>query len=134
MTHCNFTTRKKRILAKLYLLFGILAIVAVGCTSVGTFPHTTGTQVDLSKGNYRIVKANAIGESSGFSLLGFIPFKSPRYTAAMSNLYEKAGLEEGKAQALVNVTQERSTMYLVLFSIPKLTVRADVVEFIDAGR
>ena len=106
-----------------------ITIIAVGCSSVGTFPHSTGTNVDLSKGNYRVVKANAVGTSSGFRLLGLIPLSSPRYTAAMSDMYKKAGLEEGKAQALVNVSQERSTAYLILFSIPRLTIRADIVEF-----
>ena len=109
----------------------ILALVAAGCTSIGSFPHTTGTNVDLSRSNYKIVKANVVGESKGFRLLGIIPFASPRYTAAMGEMYENAGLEEGKAQALVNVTQEHSTLYLILFSIPKLTVRADIVEFHD---
>jgi len=116
----------------LILLF-ILLVVPVSCTSVGTFPHSTGTSVDLSRDNYRVVTANAIGESSGFKLLGIIPFKSPRYTEAMSDLYLRSGLEEGRAQALANVSQERSTMYVILFSIPKLTVRADIVEFLSEG-
>jgi hypothetical protein len=87
--------------------------------------------VDLSRKNYAIVKANAIGESSGFSLLGIIPFAAPKYTDAMSDLCSKAVMSEGKAHALVNVVQERSSIYLILFSIPKLTVRADIIEFLD---
>jgi len=105
--------------------------LAVGCTSTGTFPQTSGTQVDLSKKNFHIVKANAIGKSSGFELFGFIPFAQPTYSEAMSDLYEKAGVTEGKAQTLTNVTQERSSLYLLLFSIPTLTVRADVIEFTE---
>jgi hypothetical protein len=113
----------------------LICMVAVsffaGCASVGTFPHSTGTSVDLTKSNFRIIKSNAIGEDSGFSVLGIIPLVSPTYTNAMSALYSKAGVSEGKAQALINVSQERSTLYLILFSIPKLTVRADVIEFLD---
>jgi hypothetical protein len=110
----------------------IICAFVVGCsTARGTFPSSSGTQVDLSKKNYRVVRANAVGESSGFRLLGIIPFASPRYTRAMTDLYSKIGMTEGKAHALVNVVQERSNLYLVLFSIPKLTVRADVIEFLD---
>jgi len=109
----------------------LLAVFLAGCTSTGTFPQTSGTQVDLSRKNFRVVKANAMGTSSGFNLFCFIPFSAPTYTEAMSNLYKKAGVTEGKAQTLTNVTQERSNLYLLLFSIPKLTVRADVIEFTE---
>jgi len=115
-----------------YLVFSVIFLLLLSCsTAIGTFPHGSGTQVDLSRKNYAIVKANAIGESSGFSLLGIIPFAAPKYTDAMSDLYSKAVMSEGKAHALVNVVQERSSIYLILFSIPKLTVRADIIEFLD---
>ena len=38
---------------------------------------------------------------------------------------------EGKSTALANVAQDKSTVYLILFSIPKITVTADIIEFID---
>ena len=114
------------------ILCGMASLV--GCSSVGTFPHASGTSVDLTKKNYRVVKANVTGESTGFALLGLIPIVSPTYTDAMSNLSAHGGIQEGKAQALVNVTQDRSTIYLILFSIPKLTVRADIVEFLDDSK
>jgi len=114
------------------LILGLLFLFLMGCaTAMGTFPQGTGTQVDLSKANYRIVKANAIGESSGFTLLGIIPLAAPRVISAMSDLYSKVGISEGKSHALVNVAQERSSLYLILFSIPKLTIRADVIEFFE---
>jgi len=109
----------------------LIFVLFTGCVSSGMFPHTTDTKVDLSKNNYRIIKANAIGKSSGFKLLGIIPIISPKYTKAMKDLYSEIGISEGKARALVNVTQERSSIYLILFSIPELTVRADIIEFID---
>lgn len=116
---------------KKWILGIVILAFLTGCASVGSFPHTSATTVDLTRNNYRIVKSNAIGESHGFRLLGLIPFASPTYTGAMSDLYSKAGVAEGKAQALANVTQEQSSIYLILFSIPKVTVRADIVEFID---
>jgi hypothetical protein len=109
----------------------LLVTFLAGCSSTGTFPQTSGTQVDLSRKNFRVVKANAVGSSTGFKLFGFIPFAAPTYTGAMSRLYKNAGLTEGKAQTLTNVTQERSNLYLVLFSLPKLTVRADIIEFTE---
>ena len=114
------------------LIIGICGIALLsGCASMGAFPHATGTEVDLNKKNYRVVKANVTGESTGFALFGIIPFVSPTYPDAMSNLSANGGIQEGKAQALVNVTQDRSVIYLILFSIPKLTVRADIIEFLD---
>jgi hypothetical protein len=109
-----------------------MCLFLVGCaTGMGMFPHSTATSVDLTKKNFRIVKANVIGEDSGFNLLGFIPLVSPKYTDAMADLYSKGNISKGKAQALVNVTQERSSIYLILFSIPKLSISADVIEFLD---
>jgi hypothetical protein len=37
----------------------------------------------------------------------------------------------GKSLALANATEDRSSLYLVLFSIPRISVTADVIEFID---
>jgi hypothetical protein len=109
----------------------LVVLAASGCTSTGTFPATSGTQVDLSKKNFRVVKANAVGSSTGFKLFCFIPITSPTYSEAMSQLHRKAGLTEGRAMTLTNVTQENSSIYLLLFSLPKLTVRADVIEFTE---
>jgi len=113
-----------------HLLIGLCGIALLsGCASVGSFQHATGTEVDFTKKNYRVVKANVTGESTGFALLGIIPIVSPSYTDAMTNLSANGGIQVGKAQALVNVSQDHSVIYLILFSIPKLTVRADIVEF-----
>ena len=78
-----------------------------------------------------MVKSNATGASSGFRLLGLLPLSSPRYTSAMADLYTNASIREGRPYALTNVIQERSTSYLILFSVPTLTVRADVIEFMN---
>ena len=118
----------KRALAVVCL---VLIAVSGGCTSTGSYPAASESRVDLSKANYHLVKANAVGSSSGFNLFMFIPIVPTRYTSAMSQLQAQAGMTEGKAQALVNVVQEQRSLYLLLFSIPTLTVRADVVEFVD---
>ncbi|MCX5697238.1 MAG: hypothetical protein NTU54_04645 [Candidatus Omnitrophica bacterium] len=94
----------------------------------------SSSQVTLDKNNFRMVKANAQGASSGFYLFGIIPFVSPHRTVAMARLYESGGIRDAKAYALINVDQERSSTYLILFSVPTYRVRADIVEFIDSGK
>ena len=110
----------------------LLLLGAAACSNMGDFPATSGTNIDLSHNNYRVVRSNVVGTSYGFWLLGFIPITSPSHTSAMSELYDNAGVVEGKAQALVNVTQDHSYLYLILFGIPSLTVRADIIEFTDS--
>jgi hypothetical protein len=84
----------------------------------------TNTVVNLSRQNFKIARANAIG-SEGFSFLGLIPLKSARYDEAIAKLYEHAGVSEEKAQALANAVHENSSAYFILFALPEITVRAD---------
>ena len=88
------------------------------------------TRTELKGKNFRVVKTNVRGESQGFALLGFISIVPPSYADAMAILHESANME-CKAAALANVTQEFSSLYLILFSIPTITVSADVVEFLE---
>jgi len=37
----------------------------------------------------------------------------------------------GRAVALANQLEDRSTFYLILFSIPKVTITADAIEFTE---
>ncbi|HEY5975893.1 MAG TPA: DUF6567 family protein [Geobacteraceae bacterium] len=116
----------------LYLIGTASLFLMTGCASVGNMQHSTDTQVVLKGNNYKIIKAGVKGASSGFWLLGLIPIVSPNYADAKANLYENIGKSlEGKSVALANQTQDRSFLYLILFSIPKVTITADVVEFID---
>lgn len=95
-----------------------------------TFIKNTGTDVVLRGNNYKMVKAGAKGESIGFNLFGIIPIVTPSYAVAKSNLYNSVGERlEGRSIALANQTQDDSNLYLILFSIRKITVTADIVEF-----
>ena len=95
--------------------------------------QSTGTDVSLRGDNYKVLKAGARGESSGFYLLGFIPILSPNYADAKASLYRSVGESlEGRSVALANQTQDSSTLYVILFSIPKITITADIVEFTSA--
>ena len=87
---------------------------------------------NLTGNNYTMIHAGATGEDSGFYFLGFIPIVSPSYGDAKKDLYRSVGEPlEGRAIALANYTEDRSTLYLILFSVPTLSVTADVVEFTD---
>jgi Family of unknown function (DUF6567) len=87
------------------------------------------TSVQLSKDNFAVVKANVSGRCQGFKLLGFITIVPAPVNKAMDRMYAAAALAPGRPQAIANVMFERTSGYFVLFSIPKVEVRANVVEF-----
>lgn len=106
-----------------------------GCASNTTEMNapSTETAVNLSQNNFRIIKAGAVGTSHGFRLLGIIPFAGANETDARADLYRNLGQSlEGKSATLANTTYSKSTIYLILFSVPKVTVEADVVEYLSA--
>jgi hypothetical protein len=129
-------TKFLKMLPMLCSLTGCAAIPALPALS-GLIPASGGggpqilttTEIKLARQNFKIVKANAIGSSVGFSLLGLITLKSPDYTEAIANLYRH--VSEGKAQTFANVVQESSSTYFILFALPKITMHADVIEFTE---
>jgi hypothetical protein len=90
---------------------------------------TEQTRVDLSQGNFVLVKTNVVGSSKGFSLLGLITMSPATTTKALNRWYAAAQMCPGKPQTLAHMTVERSSGYWILFAIPKVVVRADIVEF-----
>ena len=125
------------------ILILFVALLGGGCASVATLPISSllpaasssvdirsQTSVKLDKVNFIVIKTNVVGECKGFALLGFIGISPARFTLAMNQLYAKAEMQTGKPQSLAHVVVERSSTYLFLFSIPKVSVRADVVEFV----
>jgi hypothetical protein len=121
----------------------LVLFVVTGCAPVPPLPFTlpsgsgqasvlTLTQVNLAQRNYQVVRTNVAGTSRGFALLGLFTVKPPDATEAFARLYEAGGISEGKALALINVIQQSSAPYFILFSLPEITVRADVVEFVES--
>jgi hypothetical protein len=109
-------------------------VILSGCQSYsnGSMPQSTATSVSLQENNYKVVKAGASGQSMGFYLLGILPIVQPNFAEAKSSLYKSIGQTlEGRSVALANQTQDTSSLYLILFSLPKIVVTADVVEFTD---
>jgi hypothetical protein len=110
----------------------VLAGFAAGCVSNpgGEFRGQSTANVSLAGANYKLIKPSAKGTSSGFRVLGFLPLSNPKYSKAKARLYKSVHEPlAGRAIALANQTEDRSTLYLILFSIPKITLTADVVEF-----
>ena len=92
--------------------------------------HTTTTETQLTRRNFVVAETRLMASTTGFYLFGLIPLKTPNHATAMQRLRSLADLK-GESRALVNLTQTRSMVFLFLFSIPKVTVTADVVEFQD---
>lgn len=91
------------------------------------------TTVKLEQANFVTVKTNVVGQCKGFSLLGIITLVPARYSTAMDRMYAQAEMRQGQAQTLANMVVERSTTFLILYSIPRVSIRADVVEFVPSS-
>ena len=117
----------------LIAVFTLVLLSLTGCESVGQQKGgNTNTGVSLNQKNYRVIQAGARGKDYGFWLL-FIPIVSPNYADAKANMYKSVGEPlTGRAVALANETEDRSSFTLLLFSIPRITITADVIEFIDS--
>jgi hypothetical protein len=112
------------------LLAMAIGLAACAINRSEQLPFASGSQSTLNRSNFHVVRANVQGVSYGFNLFGFIPILSPSGSSAMHDIHQQVQAE-GKAIALVNVVQDRTTTYLILFSLPKLTVSADAIEFLD---
>jgi hypothetical protein len=93
----------------------------------------TTTSVTLANDNYRILKTNVVGTDWGITFLGIFPIVSPDYVKAIENLYIAGEVSEGKPLAIVNILQQNTSPFFILFSIPRITFSADVVEFLKAA-
>jgi hypothetical protein len=112
------------------LAAALLVTLLAGCASEGGSKAGTGTSVNLSGNNYRVIRPGVSGSSCGFSLLGFIPLFPPSYADAKSSLLNHAGVAmKGRSVAIANQTEDRSSLYLIAFSIPRITLTGDIVEF-----
>jgi hypothetical protein len=135
-------------------LIGFISLIAMfllnGCSSSGAFIAGNVTDVQLQRNNFKIVAQNITGEaqagyflggtfSAGFATNTFALFRisgsGMLYKEALENLwknYEAAnGPVAGKKIALINIRYDTDVLNLVIYTQPKLLVRADVVEFIE---
>jgi hypothetical protein len=113
-------------------LCAISLALLTGCRSEGEMKGgSTNTSISLAGKNYKLLKGGAQGKDYGFWFL-FIPIVSPNYADAKANLYKSVDVPlTGKAIALANQTEDRSRLCLILVTIPRISITADVIEFID---
>jgi ribulose-phosphate 3-epimerase len=137
--------RLKGVLSLLALL--ALAALAGGCAAASALPiasligspNAAGleihseTDIRLETANFIVTQTNVVGQSEGFSLLGVLTIVPAKFTVAMNRLYAQAAMERGRPQTLANLVVEKNGPYYILFSLPQITVRADVIEFIPAA-
>ena len=127
----------------------VVMLGMTGCAAIAALPLTlpagpsgsgptsvsTLTEVHLQQRNYRVIRLNVTGTSQGFALLGLLMLKPPDAAEAFASLYEDGDLRvliaERRALAFVNVMQTSSAPYFLLFSLPQITFRVDVVEFVE---
>jgi hypothetical protein len=88
--------------------------------------------VKLVEGNFITIRTNVVGFSKGFKLLGFITLHPATVDKAMDRMYAHAQAQEGRPETFAHLVVEHSGIYVILFSIPKVTVRADLIEFLPA--
>jgi hypothetical protein len=137
---------KLRFTLPMFLASLALAALGSGCAALSALPVASvigspnasaleihnNTDVQLRDNNFIVIKTNVVGQSSGFSFLGIITIVPAKFTKAMSRLYTQAEMQSGRPQTLVNLILERDAVYYILFSIPRTSIRADVIEFIPA--
>ncbi len=134
---------------KLFVILVLCTLLFSGCLSTGLFMSANTTEVKLASNNYKIVATNVTGEAKAGYILGTSfsagaatsTFALARvsgtgllYAEALEGLWanyeEKHGSVEGKKLALVNVRYDSDVLNLVLYTEARITIRADIVEFI----
>lgn len=139
----NHVPRPVRVLAVLVLILSL-----PGCATSGIFPSVNLTSVELGDADFRVVATDVGGEASAGYLLGVSAGMGPGmqtvavarvagdgqlYAAALRDLWRSFEAEHGPVRdrrlALVNVRFDSEALNLLVYTRPRVWVRADVVEF-----
>jgi hypothetical protein len=129
------------------LAVALLAVLAGGCAAVSVLPIAalmgspnaaaleihSQTDIRLEAADFIVTKPNVVGESEGFSLLGILTIVPPKFTEAMNRLFIHAEMQPGRPQTLANLIMEKNSSYFILYSLPRISIRADVIEFIPVN-
>jgi hypothetical protein len=126
----------------------LLASSIAGCASSGIFPTANITDVQLSAANFRVLATNVTGEAQADYVLGVsaaifsemrtfavarIDGSGMLYREAVQDLWanfeRQHGAAAGRSVALVNVRFDSEAVNLLVFTRPRVSVQADVVEF-----
>lgn len=134
--------------ARLPLVAAALLVVLPGCASTGVFPAAHVTEVQLAEGNFEVVATNVGGQAEAGYVIGASAavFSEMRtlalarvsgtgqiYSEALEDLWRNFqaanGPVEGRRLALVNVRFDSEALNLLVYTRPRVFVRADVIEF-----
>ena len=134
----------------LLVLLLLTAASIFGCAQTGVFASANLTEVQLNRGNYRMVATSVSGTATAGYVLGItVPMGMATQTLAVARvqgtglLYQEAlaalwanfesqhGPVGQRRLALVNVRFDSDNTNLLIYAKPRLSVRADVVEFTD---
>ncbi len=129
-------------------------LVMSSCSShVMKSEESTDATVRLEQANYRVIATQVKGESVGYNFLSAFPTSIPTslegigkifkgspdggFTVkehtkmkAIENLYKNCGDLRNRPTALINIREEEGGVNFLIFSRPKTTVTADVIEFV----
>ncbi len=109
-------------------IFVILTAITLSSCSAAYMGITTGG-ASLSSNNFKIVRMTT-GTASVRSILGFgVMGKDALVLEAKKNLLQNNPLKE--KEALANVTVDFKNSYVLIVHTQKVTVSADIVEFIE---
>lgn len=136
-------------MGRFYFILLLVVIMATGCTNSGAFLATNQTNVDLREANYTLTTTDIYGEAEAEYILGVsyssglfantiaiarINGSDKLYSDALKNLWQNYESNHGqiddKKLALVNVRYDSDIINLIVYTKVKVSVRADVVEFI----
>jgi hypothetical protein len=146
MEKTNFCRPKISVLIILFALLGLAALCS-GCAALSLLPvsslvgspnanaleiHNT-TEARLQEKNFIVVRTNVTGQASGFSLLGILTIVPARFNKAMGRLYDHAQMQTGHSQTLVDIVMEQDSINFILFTLPRISLSADVVEFVPSA-
>ena len=127
------------------------ALWLTGCATSGMFNSGNLTNVELSERNYEVVATNVTGEAEAGYILGFsgaargemhtfalirVEGDGFLYQEALANLWTSFeadfGPSEGRSLALANVRYDFDALNVLgLYTKPKVSIRADIIEFVD---
>lgn len=133
---------------------GMTAMTLCNCSSSNIKDvYVSDSQIRLDQANYRVVATQVKGEDKGFHLLSAFPTTIPTSLSALGdimklsadggiavtsasrakaieNLYKNCGDLRNRPVALINLREEKSGVNLLIFSRPKVTITADLIEFV----
>ena len=94
---------------------------------IGTFPVFTG---DLSTANYKVLKTNLVGKTTGFWFT-VLPILVNGARDAINRLVQSSAMEGMENVALINVVKSTKVISFIVGTLVITEVRADLIQFME---